>query len=103
VCSSVDRDLHSFPTRRSSDLSFASARRRAFGIRSPTLCPATCSDPLSAGIIPRIARPTVVLPDPDSPTSPRVAPHPLAGPPHARSEEHTSELQSPDHLVCRLL
>src|SRR5438552_13771008 len=25
---------------------------------------------------------------------------PLAG---ARSEEHTSELQSPDHLVCRLL
>src|SRR5258708_13858958 len=26
------------------------------------------------------------------------------GPPHClRSEEHTSELQSPDHLVCRLL
>src|SRR5258708_26701982 len=24
-------------------------------------------------------------------------------PPKARSEEHTSELQSPDHLVCRLL
>src|SRR5947208_12295520 len=23
--------------------------------------------------------------------------------PHPRSEEHTSELQSPDHLVCRLL
>src|SRR5258708_21626633 len=23
--------------------------------------------------------------------------------PKARSEEHTSELQSPDHLVCRLL
>src|SRR5258708_37398145 len=23
--------------------------------------------------------------------------------PHMRSEEHTSELQSPDHLVCRLL
>src|SRR5207244_5676679 len=23
--------------------------------------------------------------------------------PHYRSEEHTSELQSPDHLVCRLL
>src|SRR5258708_11858504 len=22
---------------------------------------------------------------------------------HERSEEHTSELQSPDHLVCRLL
>src|SRR5438552_11927388 len=25
------------------------------------------------------------------------------GPQRARSEEHTSELQSPDHLVCRLL
>src|SRR5258708_27083267 len=24
-------------------------------------------------------------------------------PPDVRSEEHTSELQSPDHLVCRLL
>src|SRR5258708_30724038 len=32
----------------------------------------------------------------------------VAGAPHSfiqqlRSEEHTSELQSPDHLVCRLL
>src|SRR5258708_29743961 len=27
----------------------------------------------------------------------------LALSPFARSEEHTSELQSPDHLVCRLL
>src|SRR5258708_30948980 len=26
-----------------------------------------------------------------------------AGPKSSRSEEHTSELQSPDHLVCRLL
>src|SRR5947208_8519237 len=25
------------------------------------------------------------------------------GPKGSRSEEHTSELQSPDHLVCRLL
>src|SRR5258708_26424729 len=32
--------------------------------------------------------------------------HPLVvgtQPRHRRSEEHTSELQSPDHLVCRLL
>src|SRR5258708_39594155 len=28
---------------------------------------------------------------------------PPAGRPWCRSEEHTSELQSPDHLVCRLL
>src|SRR5258708_19296818 len=26
-----------------------------------------------------------------------------SGQPDQRSEEHTSELQSPDHLVCRLL
>src|SRR5258708_16879866 len=30
--------------------------------------------------------------------SPSLPPHPCR-----RSEEHTSELQSPDHLVCRLL
>src|SRR5258708_16428285 len=38
---------------------------------------------------------------------PRPVMVPAAGaPPHSsyiRSEEHTSELQSPDHLVCRLL
>src|SRR5258708_10642420 len=28
---------------------------------------------------------------------------PRAAAPAPRSEEHTSELQSPDHLVCRLL
>src|SRR5207244_11955823 len=28
---------------------------------------------------------------------------PAPDPARARSEEHTSELQSPDHLVCRLL
>src|SRR5258708_18793874 len=28
---------------------------------------------------------------------------PIPGPAQMRSEEHTSELQSPDHLVCRLL
>src|SRR5256885_7239717 len=32
---------------------------------------------------------------------PRGDPHELG--PHARSEEHTSELQSPCNLVCRLL
>src|SRR5690348_18508251 len=34
----------------------------------------------------------------DPPSSPR-----CTGLPRARSEEHTSELQSPVHLVCRLL
>src|SRR5207244_4657520 len=34
-------------------------------------------------------------------TSARLTPHASAK--RIRSEEHTSELQSPDHLVCRLL
>src|SRR2546422_5579470 len=57
-----------------------------------------------------------VLPHPDSPTSPSVSPRriskltpstartrPLRPPKNPRSEEHTSELQSRLHLVCRLL
>src|SRR5258708_29120361 len=38
---------------------------------------------------------------PPRPRWPRRSSWPWARP--ARSEEHTSELQSPDHLVCRLL
>src|SRR5207244_7450393 len=34
-------------------------------------------------------------------TCPRARPKMFA--PESRSEEHTSELQSPDHLVCRLM
>src|SRR5438552_13735838 len=65
-CSSGRQDLHSFPTRRSSDL--------------------------TAGFYTFVA----VARDNDGFTngSPPVT---------VRSEEHTSELQSPDHLVCRLL
>src|SRR5947208_6077429 len=37
--------------------------------------------------------PSPAAPPPERPSRPRPA----------RSEEHTSELQSPDHLVCRLL
>src|SRR6266487_5883231 len=36
-----------------------------------------------------------------APACPRTAPPPASQP--GRSEEHTSELQSPVHLVCRLL
>src|SRR5258708_29510335 len=53
------------------------------------------------------------LPEHRDPLSWGVQPHTLAWPPPPqvsgalqppqRSEEHTSELQSPDHLVCRLL
>src|SRR5690606_41967386 len=73
-CSGAHRDLHSFPTRRSSDLKLpqpdarhgASARRPGERRRA-------------AG---------------------RGA---ARGGPMTRSEEHTSELQSRENLVCRLL
>src|SRR5258708_21966368 len=35
--------------------------------------------------------------------APSLSANPLGTQPIRRSEEHTSELQSPDHLVCRLL
>src|SRR5258708_29947740 len=54
----------------------------------------------------RSARPTCRPPwatsaTPDTPRCRRRLPTPSRA--YARSEEHTSELQSPDHLVCRLL
>src|SRR5690554_7951592 len=66
-CYGDHRDLHSFPTRRSSDL----PRRRHPHRRCPT---ARCSTVVASSSASR-----------------------------GRSEEHTSELQSRPHLVCRLL
>src|SRR5438552_9862786 len=37
------------------------------------------------------------------PARARPLPRRASAPARSRSEEHTSELQSPDHLVCRLL
>src|SRR5207244_11133188 len=82
-CSRQLRAVHSFPTRRSSDLidgiigmlcspgvgECAPERRRAAAFVGIVPCPIDVA--------------VVEL--------------------RARSEEHTSELQSPDHLVCRLL
>src|SRR5438045_6750659 len=79
-CYGDHRDLHSFPTRRSSDLG---APARLSAIHSFAKAPLRMSassrriSSRTAGLITR---------------SPRV-----------RSEEHTSELQSLRHLVCRLL
>src|SRR5438094_5065571 len=66
--SAATRDLHSFPTRRSSDLPRGGAPRSAGG------------EGARAG---------------------EAARRPI--PQRGRSEEHTSELQSPYDLVCRLL
>src|SRR5690606_41260755 len=74
-CSGAHLDLHSFPTRRSSDLP-----RRP----TPPCTRRIPSPPRDAGA-------------PGHPRQPR-APGCLR-----RSEEHTSELQSRENLVCRLL
>src|SRR5437867_8645954 len=72
-----DRDLHSFPTRRSSDLGRGGARGHG---------------PLGA---------SAAAPEARGGARPRAeGPRAPSGP---RSEEHTSELQSPYDLVCRLL
>src|SRR5258708_23228130 len=55
----------------------------------------------------RVSRPPAECRDPAAETSagwPRTSARCRRAPvPASRSEEHTSELQSPDHLVCRLL
>src|SRR5699024_12520917 len=79
------RHLHSFPTRRSSDLSSASASSRA-ACSSSTLGPPAA--PPRAWVAPS--------------TSPSVVTATSSGS-VVRSEEHTSELQSRFDLVCRLL
>src|SRR5438552_10287361 len=78
----VLRCLHSFPTRRSSDLGF-------------TRC-ADCNVTLVQGLPGTEEGATHYAP------SGTLVPL-WEGEDLARSEEHTSELQSPDHLVCRLL
>src|SRR5690554_7514912 len=83
LCRSGDPpDLHSFPTRRSSDL--LSPRHLLDDCR---FIPAGAGNTL---------RPTVL------PLLPAVHPRRCGDEPQ-RSEEHTSELQSRPHLVCRLL
>src|SRR5258708_21317052 len=52
-----------------------------------------------AGAVPALgAERGIIEADPDPRSAPRAGTAPAC-----RSEEHTSELQSPDHLVCRLL
>src|SRR5215467_16355559 len=52
---------------------------------------------------PRHARPAPGTPRAPRPAAPRFAPGRVSDHHRPRSEEHTSELQSPCNLVCRLL
>src|SRR5690606_40796362 len=95
-------DSHSFPTRRSSDLSrlpstrntFQPGRASPFGGTTPVkLC--TCPAPLTK--VPEVS-PNV--PIGNSTVAYAFIASVTKG---VRSEEHTSELQSRENLVCRLL
>src|SRR5690554_7568846 len=83
------RDLHSFPTRRSSDLSASIVTMSVRG----TITSRTTVSPHSK-IEWMSSRSS------SSSTSSSVASSTIES---SRSEEHTSELQSRPHLVCRLL
>src|SRR5207248_11080130 len=87
VSSVTHQNLHSFPTRRSSDLRRARpllTRSRACTARSPeSRCPNRTADSFTIAT-------TAASCDGEG----------VCG---SRSEEHTSELQSPYDIVCRLL
>src|SRR5690625_994996 len=102
ACDIIDEDLHSFPTRRSSDLN----KRYFEDVIFPESITATTD--LKEAIADReiivIVIPTVGIRDLTKQlneliTDPKIIVHASKG----RSEEHTSELQSRGHLVCRLL
>src|SRR3712207_7207678 len=80
-----------FPTRRSSDLRWSQAARVL----------RTIGDIQLAGEEPQLA--ILSYSDAVSIYEKRVNDQPMAARLHERSEEHTSELQSRQYLVCRLL
>src|SRR5688572_31464043 len=88
TCSAVHPDLHSFPTRRSSDL--GADAPAAVAELAPDMVDVN-ADQGGAGCVVRA----------DDFADDAIARDPDAG--TFRSEEHTSELQSQSNLVCRLL
>src|SRR5690606_40716060 len=94
------RRLHSFPTRRSSDLQRdRGIHRRA---RFPGLAVCAEAPMIEIDNVSFARQGTPVLQD-ISVSIPAGGVTALVGPNGARSEEHTSELQSREKLVCRLL
>src|SRR5207244_11066192 len=97
------RDLPSFPTRRSSDLSIdaSEANRLCEGLVQSLLTRLDAPDDsmvlLLTQLDPSTTRPLARELALQVCSENNLDPNGLD-----RSEEHTSELQSPDHLVCRL-
>src|SRR3712207_7541865 len=73
------------------------------GVIAPTSDPATRTLPCVGLSRPAMRLSSVDLPEPDGPISARKSPSPTSSVMPLRSEEHTSELQSRQYLVCRLL
>src|SRR5205814_6132924 len=94
------RDLHSFPTRRSSDLRIFLTECR-FGIDSQGRIAGSGSELSASHALESFEGEN--LPASGLSRSHIVKKNPSPAFPVRRSEEHTSELQSLRHLVCRLL
>src|SRR5690606_40981225 len=90
--------LHSFPTRRSSDLTVSSALPRNATCLRPRSRTSATSRSCAPATTTRLGRRS-----PCRTTGPSPARSSPTAPTAARSEEHTSELQSRENLVCRLL
>src|SRR5207244_9345530 len=98
-----NRALPAFPTRRSSDLS----GKTSIGISFRRWAPKYVRPRPSATMIKRKRRlvptthriMTLLPPNCYSPFTPTSVPYSSGTPTVTRSEEHTSELQSPDHLL----
>src|SRR5690606_40682736 len=93
--------LHSLPTRRSSDLLLAGRPQSARHLPTRDVVGvyhAAGGMPALAGEVELALR----VPGEGDAELQQLA-HPLGRLAHARSEEHTSELQSRENLVCRLL
>src|SRR5687768_18223349 len=88
------RDLHSFPTRRSSDLVPQALAVGVAQVRQVQGAP---------GQAPQVAGALVACEELGGAIIVGVGAREAAGTVVVRSEEHTSELQSRLHLVCRLL
>src|SRR5207302_9277146 len=91
---------HSFPTRRSSDLGEAERRWVATKIANTATLAASISQPHSGQCS---SCPSTSGTTNSSTAAERLTRPGRSSPRRRRSEEHTSALQSPESLVCRLL